>query len=74
VLPSGRPIEKVHSSQIDDYALIGNCRSAALIGHEGSVDWLCWPRYDSPSLFAALSAPFPDAGVGLAPASTDRLS
>ena len=41
-------------SRIEDYALVGDCETAALIGRDGSVDWLCWPRFDSDACFAAL--------------------
>lgn len=40
--------------RIEDYALLGDCRSAALVSKAGSVNWLCFPRFDSPACFAAL--------------------
>src|SRR4051812_1801096 len=56
--------------RIEDYALVGDLQSAAIVGSDGSVDWLCVPRFDSAACFAALVG---DAGHGrwlLAPAGT----
>lgn len=61
-------------ARIEDYALIGDCESAALVSREGSIDWLCWPRFDSDACFAALLGTREQGRWLLAPAGEIRSS
>mgnify|MGYP005810934771 CR=1 FL=1 len=51
---SSRADRGTHGGRIGDYALIGDCETAALVDRHGAVEWLCWPRFDSAPCFAAL--------------------
>src|SRR4249920_3074755 len=66
-----RPSE---AAAIEDYALIGDCRTAALVSKAGSIDWLCWPRFDSPACFAALLGSSQHGRWILRPAADDATS
>jgi len=66
--PQGSPPEKAGRSQIADYALIGDCETAALVDRNGSIDWLCWPRFDSDACFAALLGDESNGAWKIAPA------
>jgi GH15 family glucan-1,4-alpha-glucosidase len=55
-------------NRIGDYALIGDCHSAALVGRDGSVDWACFPRFDSRAVFARILDEERGGAFSLAPA------
>ena len=59
-------------SRIEDYALIGDCQTAALVARDGSIDWLCFPRFDSGACFAALLGTPENGRWLLAPAGEVR--
>ena len=58
--------------KIEDYALIGDCQTGALVGRDGSIDWLCWPRFDSPACFASLLGKPEHGQWRMAPAGSIR--
>lgn len=55
------------AARIEDYALIGDCETAALVSREGSIDWLCFPRFDSGACFASLLGDSENGRWALAP-------
>ena len=63
------------SAPLESYGLIGDCQTAALVGLDGSVDWLCWPRFDSDACFAALLGDASNGRWRIAPsAETTKVS
>jgi GH15 family glucan-1,4-alpha-glucosidase len=59
---------------IEDYAVIGDCETAALVGRDGSIDWLCWPRFDSAACFAALLGHDDNGHWSIGPAGPARVT
>lgn len=60
--------------KIEDYALIGDCETTALVGADGSIDWLCWPAFDSDACFAALLGDEKHGRWCIAPAQPSKMS
>jgi GH15 family glucan-1,4-alpha-glucosidase len=60
--------------RLEDYALIGDCETVALVGRDGSIDWLCWPRFDSDACFAALLGTPENGRFRIAPKADARVT
>jgi GH15 family glucan-1,4-alpha-glucosidase len=59
------------AARIEDYALIGDCETGALVDRHGSIDWLCWPTFSSEACFAALLGSDENGCWKIAPAASD---
>ena len=62
------------AARIEDYAIIGDCRTAALVSRDGSIDWFCCPRFDSDACFAALLGTREHGRWSIAPRAPARVT
>src|SRR5689334_6264443 len=67
---AGRGYKSGMALPIEDYGIIADTQSCALVGRDGSIDWLCVPRFDSPAIFAALLGTEENGHWTVAPAGT----
>ena len=68
------PLLRIENSRIAEHGMIGDGRSTALISRTGSLDWLCWPRFESPPIFAALLDPDRGGAWSLGPTTGARIT